>query len=154
MEKRNWQLNSLQVVLGRWVLVLLSPRSPVLWTRCLSYAKGMYWQEWPEVVQALYNKLDKKIVSFLAFPGRERVHAEKGVGVQGGGHGLDGGQLDPERKQHQQLWQLWQLWQLVSVCSYVSTSTSPAYLANVIDLHFLRFCMCCSNKHCHGIAVL
>ena len=43
------------------------------------------------------NKRDKKIVSFLAFPGSEGVHAEKGVGVQGGGHGLDGGQLDPER---------------------------------------------------------
>ena len=82
-------------------------------------------------------------MSFLAFPGRERVHAEKGVGVQGGGHGLDGGQLDPERKQHQQLWQLWQL---VSVCSYVSTSTSSAYPANVIDLQFLRFRMCCSKN--------
>ena len=70
MEKRSWQLNSLQVVLGRWVFVLLSPRSchvmrcPVLWTRCLSCAKGMYWQERLEVLQALYNKLDKKIVSF------------------------------------------------------------------------------------------
>ena len=101
-----------------------------------------------KVLQALYNKLDKKIVSFLAFPGSERVHAEKGVGVQGGGHGLDGGQLDPERKQHQQLWQLG------SVCEYVSTSTSSAYPANVIDLQFLRFRMCCSKNAYHGIAVL